>query len=87
MWCVECSKVAITHAPLPTTIQKTPSQAIDWSNFSIFEGKQKFYYGRSAKKKCIKLLESTAHLKTVRRLWFLTSDRLETWPILRNDTV
>ena len=52
-----------------------------WRDFSIFEGMKKFYYRRSVKK-CTKYpFGSRAHLKTVRRLWFPTSDRLETWLI------
>ena len=51
-------------------------------DFSIFEGMKKFYYRHSVKK-CTKYpFDTRAHLKTVRRLWFPTSDRLEIWLIL-----
>jgi len=47
--------------------------------FLMFEG-MKFFYRRHSVKKCTKyLFDSRAHFKTVRRLWFPTSDRLETW--------
>jgi len=62
-------------------IQRTLSQGIVERYFPIFEGIKKFYYGHSAKK-CTKYpFDSTAHFKTVRSLWFPTSDRLETWLI------
>ena len=65
-----------------TAIQRTPSRGIGWRDFSIFEGMKKFY-SRHSVKNCTKYpFDSRAHLKTVRRLWFPTSDRLETWLIL-----
>ena len=40
-------------------------------------------YDRHSVKKCTKYpFDSSAHLKTVHRLWFPTSDRLDTWLIL-----
>jgi len=66
--------------------RRTPSRGIIWRFFSIFEGMKKFYYRHSVKK-CTKYpFDSRAHLKTVRRLWFLISDRLETWLILSGTT-
>ena len=56
-----------------TTIQRTPSWGIMFRDFSIFEGMKKFTNYP---------FDSRAHLQTVRRLWFPTSNRLETWPIL-----
>jgi len=65
-----------------TTIQKTPSRGMVWRDFSKFEGMKKFYHRHSVKK-CTKYpFDNRAHLKTVRRLWFSTFDRLETWLIL-----
>jgi len=72
-----------------TTIHRTPSQGTVWRDFSIFEGTKFFYYRhivpkRHSAQKCIKYpFDSRAHwhLKTVRRLWFSTSSRLETWLI------
>jgi len=53
-----------------------------WRDFSKFEGMKKFYHRHSVKK-CTKYpFDNRAHLKTVRRLWFSTFDRLETWLIL-----
>jgi len=49
--------------------------------FSDIRRNKKFYHRHSAKK-CTKYpFDSEAHLKTVRRLWLPTSDRLETWLI------
>jgi len=60
--------------------QWTPSQGIVQRNFPTFEGMKKFYCVNNATK-CIKYPSNRrSHLKTVRRLWFPTSDRLETWP-------
>ena len=65
-----------------TTIQRTPSQGIVQRDFSIFEGMKRFYYRHSVKK-CTKYpFDSRIHRKTVRRLWFPTSDRLEIWLFL-----
>jgi len=72
----------VINSPNCTTIQRIPSRGIFWRDFSIFEGMKKFYYRHSVKK-CTKYpFNSRAHLKILRRLWFPTSDRLETWLIL-----
>jgi len=63
-------------------MQRTPSRGIVERDFSIFEGMKKFYYRHSVKKCTNHPFDSRAYLKTVRRLWFPTSDRLETWLIL-----
>ena len=55
-------------------------------DFSIFEGMKKFYYTYSAKK-CTKYpFDSRANLRTMRLLWFPTSDRLESW-LIPSDTI
>ena len=62
-----------------TTIQRKPSQGMVWTDFSIFEEMKKFFCRH---KKCIEYpFDSRAHLKTVLRSWFPTSDRLQTRPI------
>ena len=71
---------------LKIVLQRTPSRGIVQRDFSIFEGMRKFYYRPSVKKSTkypfdIRAHLSWVHLKTVRRLWFPTSDRLETWLI------
>jgi len=75
------TKVVINSWKLYYDTEDTFTRNQLW-HFPIFEGMKKFYYRHSVKKYTKYPFDSRAHLKTVRRLWFPTSDRLETWLML-----